>query len=341
LKRIRLIPFIILVPTLLCLLSCNLITTLSDSPAPIAQADTQTPPLPIDIPVTIVQIPANAILIEGEPYLAYQNPGDPFRMVCPDPCPVDPLLISAQYAGFSRAHSAMLQVVGVDILPELQPADIHIANDKKCGDLSNSRALSYAGHDPQGTTFICSFLFEYAQGFNGQPYSPEIASRMDQQTILIHEYLHTIFFGRLTTTGGAYHDLVTPLGLYIGLEWDGDSQLCAYHPQTPPGDYRGYLIEQLCQRNGFSLAGLAESLRQLDQLVQSGNGSIQEGYAQPVAALSQYRQILSAVLGSDTAMTFREACWPAQLFGDNYELPEHCLFTPPSVTPTPISPPTQ
>ena len=57
------------------------------------------------IPNEIVPVPVSSIQIEGVPYLAYQIPGDPFRFVCQEPCPLDLQYIYAEYAGFRLAHA--------------------------------------------------------------------------------------------------------------------------------------------------------------------------------------------------------------------------------------------
>ena len=246
------------------------------------------------------------------------------------------LLISAQYAGFRTAHDDLIELTGVDVIPELQPVDIHVTNDAKCGTLAESPALSYAWHAPQGNAYLCTFLFEYAQGYNGQPYSPDVAIRRDQQIILVHEYFHAIFFGRLDSQAGAQHDFVTPLAMLIGGQLNGDAELCNYHPQTPPGDFGGYLIQQLCQQNGFTLEKMTASLVELDTLTRSGGGQLQEGFSQPVPTMAQYRQILSSILGSDTTNAFVDACWPSSVFGESYNLPAACLNRTPTVKPTPL-----
>src|SRR4030042_771595 len=166
-------------------------------------------------PLTIIPVPASEIRIDGEPYQAYQTPGDPFRFVCPSPCPIDPELIYAQNAGFRSAHEILIRLTGVDTLPELQPGDIHIANDGKCGKLEESGALAYANYDDNFRAYACTFIFEYSEGFGGTAYSPEDAVRPGRQSVLIHEYLHTIFFGRTSMTIGAFPDFVTPVALYV------------------------------------------------------------------------------------------------------------------------------
>jgi hypothetical protein len=240
-----------------------------------------------------------------------------------------PGALYSRFDGFAQLpfHLAyeIFEITGVDVLPEAEPVDIHLSDDQTCGKLSDSPALAFAHQYPPDNGEICMFLFEYAQGFNGKPYSPEVAVRLDQQTIFIHEYLHLVFNGRIPKEAGALHDLVTPLGIYIGQGLAPDQNPCTVHPQTPPGDYKGRLFENLCTQNGFSVDKLAAVMTELDALYQSGGGQVQsEGYLHPVPSALQFREILDRQLGSDTRQAFIDACWPAQLFGDDYQLSEAC-----------------
>lgn len=284
-----------------------------------------------DEPPSAVEVPENVIEIDGVAYRAYQTPGDPFRFLCQEPCKVDANLIYAQYAGFSAAHDIMISVTGVEPVLDLLPIDFHLTNDSLCGTLEDSAALSFAVAFPQaGNGYICTYLFEYAQGVSG-PYTAQDAVQLYNQTIFVHEYLHMIFIGRVAAEVEAFHDFVTPLGQYIG---QGGFDLCSYDPQTPPGDFGGNLILQLCVQSGFELHDLTASLAELDALVRSGGGQIQTGFQHPVASMAQYRDILNRLLGKDTRQAFADACWPAELFADNYTLSEACLHPTPTVEPT-------
>jgi len=315
------------------------------SPTPVkpivqATAPANTPPAtarasaPSATTIAINLVPATTIQILGATYKSYQMPGDPFRFVCPEPCTVDPKLISAQYTGFRIAHAKLIKLTGVDTLPELLPVNIHVKNDQRCGNLSQSSSLSYASKWTNGNAYICTFLFEYIKGIGGQPYSPEFAVQLDQQTIFIHEYLHTIFFGRFAD-GGNQHDFVTPLALFV-TDKLGNPDLCAYRPQTPPGDYGGHLIYELCRQNGFRISHLATSLIEQDKLYQSGGGKINQLMKHPLTTMAQFREILNRVLGSDTTKAFADACWPPALFGNSYVLPNSCTNRTPTVAPTRI-----
>jgi hypothetical protein len=288
-------------------------------------------------PFPIVPIPVSDTQIEGFPYNSYQTPGEAFRFVCPNPCPVDPQLIFAQYAGFHGAYEILIRLTGVDALPELQPVDIHIASDEKCGKFEEMRNIAYANHDPTNGAFVCSFIFEYSEGPGGSAYAPGDAVRLDRQAIMIHEYAHTLFFGRLPGSVDAFHDFVTPLALFVWMDWRGEDFFCGYHPPTPPGDFDGYLLWQLCQQNGFHTEQLAPALIELDALYQSGGGQLDEGFRRPVPTMNQFREILSRILGSDTSQAFMDACWPGVIFNEDYSLPPSCTIRTPWISPTPLS----
>jgi hypothetical protein len=294
-------------------------------------------------PVEIVPIPVSSIQIEGVPYSAYQIPGDPFRIVCQEPCQLDLQYIYTAYAGFRLGHARLIELTGVDTLTELQPVDMHLVlEDSICGELPVGHAYIYP-HTHQA--YICT---------DGPGYYPTIeekiqmAAELDGQYFPLHEYMHTIFFGRISGNAGDFedykaeylHDYVVPLPSYAIGELN-PAEFCSYRNVLPPGDYGGWLISELCQQNGFQLKTLALSLTKLDGLYQSGGGQVyQEGFEHPVPTVAQYRDILNNLLGSDTTKAFTDACWPPGLFGKSYVSPLACVVPSPpgaSGTPTPVN----
>lgn len=290
-------------------------------------------------PLEIVPVPVSSIQIEGVPYQAYQFPGDPFRFVCQEPCPLDVQYIFAEYAGFRIARPQLIQLTGVDTLSELQPVDMHLVlEDSICSELPVGHAYIYA-HTRQAYT--CT---------EGPGYYPTIeekirkAAQPGEQYFPLHEYMHTIFFGRISGKAGNFgnskayffHDFVVPIPAYAigGLDPAG---FCSYRDPNPPGDFNGWLINELCRQNGFQLPDLARSLIELDKLYLSGGGQdTQEGYEYPVPTVAQYRDILNGVLGNDTTPAFGAACWPPELFGNSYSLTGACFIPTISGTPTPV-----
>lgn len=289
-------------------------------------------------PIAIVPIPASSIQIEGVPYTAYQIPGDPFRIVCQEPCPLDPQYIFAEYAGFRLAHPLLIQLTGVDTLTELQPVDMHLViDDSICRELLGGHAYI------SGTrkAYTCT---------DGPGYYPTLeekiqkAAQPEEQYFPLHEYMHTIFFGRISGKAGNFqdsyaeffHDFVVPLPSYaIGIA--DPAGFCSYRNELPSGgDYPLWLISELCRQNGFQLKDVALSLIELDNLVQSGGGQVELGFTHRVPTVAQYRDILNRLLGSDTTQAFADACWPPELFGNSYSVPPACLALSTAGTPTPI-----
>jgi hypothetical protein len=278
-------------------------------------------------PVEIVSVPVSSIQIEGVPYSAYQIPGDPFRFVCQEPCPLEMQYIFAEYAGFRLAHAMLIQLTGVDTLAELQPVDMHLVlEDSICKELPIGHAYVYSGTHQ---AYTCS---------EGPGYYPTIeeknrkAAQPGEQYFPLHEYMHTIFFGRISGRAGDFdaprayffHDFVVDIPAYAtgGLD---PAEFCSRRYKLPPGDYGGWLIHELCRQNGFTLPDLALSLIELDEVYLSGAGQDhQEGYEHPVPTVAQYRDILNGLLGSDTTPAFAAACWPPELFGNSYSLGPAC-----------------
>jgi len=291
-------------------------------------------------PIEIVPIPVSSVQIEGVRYDAYQIPGDSFRFVCQEPCPLDLQYIYAEYAGFRRAHAMLIELTGVDTLTELQPVDMHLVlEDSICTEFPYGHAYLYAlTHQ----AFTCT---------EGPGYYPTIeekiqkAAQAEEQYFPLHEYMHTIFFGRISGKAGNFqdyyaeffHDFVVPLPSYaIGVV--NPAEFCSYRNENPSrGDYPLWLISELCRQNGFQLEDVALSLIELDKLYQSGGGQVHlEGYKYPVPTVAQYRDILNGLLGSDTTNAFADACWPPELFGNSYSIHAACQITSSTGTATPI-----
>lgn len=314
---------------LLLLPACNLPrpTAVPRTPAPTGTAVPTATPRPMGLVeptlAVAVELPMAPVEIDGVAYVAFETPGEPFRFVCPAPCAGYSQLMYWQIAGFRTAHEILVRTIGVDTLRELQPIDIHVLEDPKCGTRTQAPEPSFAGHDPRGRAYVCSFVFE---AFKASPPAPETAreaTRLDHQVELIHAYLHTIFFGRVPIEAGAMHDFVTPIALYVtGTLPGGD--LCTYHPASPPGDYRGWLIYNLCQDAGFEIEDLAPAMKAIDRLYRGDDGRVDERFEHLVPDMAQFRWELKGTVGRDLAGAFADACWPAELFEDTYTLKSSC-----------------
>lgn len=292
---------------------------------------TQTPE-PTRIAVNVVPVPTSEIQIEGRAYLSYQMPGDPFRFVCQQPCNVDPALVNGFYAGFRAGRERLVNLLGIDTLPELQPVDIHLTGDSVCGEQPPSGVNLFANFNVPGNAYTCMF-------FLGNPasaayYTPETASLLYNQSGFLHEYMHTIFFGRLSASILGMHDFVYPIAIYASNEGMTEASLCWYWTGDTIGEFGGDLLPRLCARNGFTLAKWRESLLALDALYQSGGGTEAQGFTHPSVSPAQYRELLNNALGNDTSESFAKACWAADLFGEGYTLNEICQRAGPAPDPS-------
>ena len=246
---------------------------------------------------------------------------------------------SRNMPAFELAHARLIALTGVDTLAELQPVDMHLViDDSVCRELLGGHAYFYPDTHK---AYTCT---------EGIGYYPTIEERIqkaslpEEQYFTVHEYMHTIIFGRLSGEAGDFqdyrawhfHDFIVPIPGYAIGSLD-PAGFCAYRDRLPPGDFGGWLISELCRQNGFRLEHLALSLIELDRVYQSGEAQVfQEGYEHPAPSVAQYRDILNELLGSDTTQAFLDACWPPELLGTTAANPPACPIRPTGGTPTPV-----
>jgi hypothetical protein len=212
--------------------------------------------------------------------------------------------------------------------------DMHLVlEDSICQELPSGHAYVYADTHK---AYTCT---------DGPGYYPTLeekirkAARPGEQYFPLHEYMHTIFFGRISAKVGNFwdpkaeffHDFVVPIPSYATGTLD-PAGFCSYRDPAAPGDYGGWLINELCRQNGFQLKDLALGLIELDAVYRSGGGRVdQKGYEHPAPTVAQYRDILNHLLGSDTTPAFAAACWPPELFDNSYSPLPACARPTPAV----------
>lgn len=233
-------------------------------------------------------------------YRAYQNPGDTFRVVCPEPCPVDQNTIYAFYSGFKQAKNQLVQFMGVDSLPSLQPFDMHVANDTWCGNFSvglTGDAGQYPAYSGRTGSFGC---FWYANRTNFfEPFEPQYVSTVAYHLLSVHEYTHTIFYGRHFYS---YEDFAKVASFYV-------SGIGGEPPITDPCTMsldrvsQGKLPWALCQLNGFTYAKLPAAMQAMAAASLAG----QDIVFLNTTSVYGFRKILKNVLGGDTTDAFLAA----------------------------------
>ena len=250
-------------------------------------------------------------------YRAYQNPGDTFRIICPEPCPVDSNVIAAFHTGFSQAQQKTVQFFGLDILPSLKPMDLHIANDTWCGSYQpgfTGDSSVYPASSGLTTAYGCFWYANRPDFF--EPFTADNVAQVSYHLLTVHEYSHPVFFGRHFYS---YEDVVKAASFFVS-GVGGQPTItdpCADHLFDVS---QGRLIWALCHVNGFSYADLPAAMQQLDALFQSGHGAIDQGVPN-TTSVYQFRKILNGVLGGDTRDAFLSSLLPPTQVEDDTTLP--------------------
>lgn len=233
-------------------------------------------------------------------YRAYQNPGDTFRVVCPEPCPVDPNTLYAFYSGFKQAKDQLIQFMGVDSLPSLQPFDLHIANDTWCGNYAaglTGDAGQYPTYSGRTGGFGC---FWYANRDNFfEPFQPQYVSTVPYHLLSVHEYTHTIFYGRHFYS---YEDFAKAASFYVS-GVGGTPPITDACTMSLDRVNQGKLPWALCQLNGFTYAKLPAAMQGLAAASLAGHDV---AFLNTVSVYG-FRKILNDELGSNTADAFMAA----------------------------------
>ncbi|MCY1034790.1 hypothetical protein OV207_25295 [Corallococcus sp. BB11-1] len=285
---------------LLCLLLVFM-SACGDDPEPGAPSDAgvSRPDAGVDAgrpPPEVVAVPRTQVMLGGREYRAYQRPGDTFRVVCEEPCPLEETYLFARYAGFRAVKDDLVSVAGVDVSPRMVPVDIHLAGDSLCGPkgtVSGSAFMNQTGLEPGPGSNVCLWELEASRAPPPEvprPLTVENAVALEHQVLVAHEYAHVVLFLRHELS---HEWLVRAISYRVGGQ---AGSLCDdVNQQFAPTAW------ELCQRNGLDYAQLAEGLRKTDTLWSTGGGTVALHAGVPLAtSVYQYRRILDALAGGDT-----------------------------------------
>lgn len=248
------------------------------------------------------------VTIHDRQYVAYQAPGSSFRVVCAEPCAIDDRYLQARYQGFRRVHARLVAAMGIDVLPELWPVDLHVTADAEC--VASTVYAGYSSWDRGDTAKPYACLFELEATDPPPPIVPrplteENALALSKQVLAAHEYGHTILFKRHMVS---HEWLVQSLSFFVtGLS----ATPCDPMFSRFTGSITAY---QLCERNRFRFEDLAPSLQELDTLYQSGQGTA-DWYGETTT--SQLRHILDQRLGSSTFQAFLDGGYLPPSIGED------------------------
>jgi len=220
-------------------------------------------------------------------YRAYQVSGDPFRIVCMEPCTIDEQLIFAKYQGFKKAHKLTVDFMGVDVLPELLPVDIHLNDDHFCNYVPGVSTGASASRE--GGSRVCVWDIEKENRF--PEFTPENAIKVKDQGLVVHEYVHVILFKRSPMSS---EDIAKAASFYIS----GFGDELIRDPCHEVLKVHSKLIYELCQQYGLTFDDFTQSIIEMDKLYH------QQNYQ---TSLDQYRKILDDILNADTTQAFLDS----------------------------------
>lgn len=249
--------------------------------------------------------------LRGQAYDTWQEPSDTtWRFACQSPCPIPLSTLQAAANGFLAAKPQLLNLSGIDTVPEIRPVDIFFESNSICP-LSSSFAGYSSIYFPHGDNvaraFSCLFLWNYQQSGQINYFTAASAGLASSQTLIVHEYAHSIFYRRHVYS---YEDFVRYWSYRISGGVALPQGMCSQNLVT----YNAPLIYQLCQQYAADDSDLKAALATMDQLYQQGLG-----YNAPRTSVSQLRKAFDDRLGVNTASMWLGLGYAPQEVGGTIE----------------------
>lgn len=248
--------------------------------------------------------------IEGEYYDVYTEPGSSFRVVCQQPCPIDEDILKAKYAGAKKAIGKLIELTGVDVDDSQKPVDIHLNGDDECGSaekvLESWGISGFAARRVDGRGYIC--LFDLEKTNRILEFNEENACKLEDQTLLVHEYGHELFYARAFASPESF---VKAMSFYVSGFWDGNGYESENFIKITNAcnerlNYWGNdLVYLLCKNHGFQFSDFKPMMTEIVDIYESGEGEVLDGEVSD----SQFKEIIDEIVGEDTEATFIEAGW--------------------------------
>lgn len=240
-------------------------------------------------------------------YDAYFIPGETFRIICQQPCPISENILKKKVVGADAAIRALIDLTQIDVLPILEPVDIHLTSSVECGNYQeklsrNGYVSRFSGTRPQGVTrvtpgsYMC--LWEYDDEQLILPLNEENALRIEAQTVLVHEYAHILFYTRSFASPEGF---VQALQLYVSGAWNGESRGRNNFPRmtdacNPLLESRATDVYLLCTRCGFQISDFRIILQRVHEIYSRGTGEAIEGKV----SIAQLKRIIDEITGRDS-----------------------------------------
>ncbi len=240
-------------------------------------------------------------------YDAYSIPGESFRIICQQPCAIPEVILKKKVVGADAAIRALVDFTGIDVLPIVEPVDIHLTSSVECGDYQEKlRRQGYvsrfSGTRPSGVpgvtegAYMCLWEFDDDQLIF--PLNEENAMRIEAQTVLVHEYAHVLFYRR---SFASPEDFIKALQFRVSGIWDGESRDWQDFPLvTDACDARLEInapsVYQLCTRCGYSMDDLRATLQRIAEIYSRGDGEEIDNKV----SMPQLKAIIDDLTGRDS-----------------------------------------
>lgn len=251
--------------------------------------------------------------LNGTAYTTYREPGqNGWRFSCQTPCPIPLATLQAAANGFIAAKAQLIGLAGIDTLPSLAPVDIFFEGNSICpmypgvsGYASTYRPYGSGSGQPV-RAYACLFLWDRQQSGEIGYFTPESAGLASSQTLIVHEYAHSLFFLRHRYS---YEDFVRYWSYVISGTVPLPQGACSESLIT----YMAPMIPALCRQFGAGDADFRYVMQRLDSLYAAG-----QGYHNPATSVAQLREAFDQRLGGDTRAVFLDLGYRAQTVGTTY-----------------------
>jgi len=263
--------------------------------------------------------PATATLLAGSDtllghaYTIYVEPAHPgWRFACQTPCPIPLATLQAAANGFVAAKAQLRDLAGIDTLQDLRPVDIFFESNAVCpvqpgaaGYASTYRPYGDAVGQPT-RAYACLFLWDKQQAGEIDYFTPEAAGLPSSQTLIVHEYAHSLFFLRHRYS---YEDFVRYWSYVISGEVPLPQGACSESLVT----YMAPMIPALCRQFGAGDADFRFAMERIDTLYQQGLG-----YHGRATSVAQLREAFDTRFGADTRSVFMDLGYRPQAVGGSH-----------------------
>lgn len=213
-------------------------------------------------------------------YDTFYLPGANWRVVCEQPCGLTDDLLKKKVLGAGNAIEKLLELTSADALAKYTPIEINVASSSMCGDYAALLAENgyvnryFSPKFPTPGSYMC--LWEADDNKLILPLNDENAMKLEAQMVLIHEYSHIIFQGRVQTWPENFEDFVKAFAFYVSGVWDGNGLLSENFPKITDACHsvlQGYAgdVYNLCIKCGFQFDDIATLFQMID--AEKGTGS--------------------------------------------------------------------